>query len=84
LPPQPDIPPEKPSPEDRLVEELDWAQNGHPLSYPQVTKANLYPAWTHQKVSERDPAGISAKLKVQPLQPPRKPENPESEEKAPE
>ena len=84
LPPQPEIPPEKPSPEDRLVEELDWAQNGHPLSYPQVTKANLYPAWTHQKVSERDPARISAKLKVQPLQPPRKPENPESEEKAPE
>jgi hypothetical protein len=84
LPPQPEIPPEKPSPENRLVEELDWAQNGHPLSYPQVTKANLYPAWTHQKVSERDPAGISAKLKVQPIQPPRKPENPESEEKAPE
>lgn len=84
LPPQPEIPAEKPPPEDRVLEELDWAQNGQPVAYPQVTKANLYPAWTHQKVSERDPARISAKLKVQPLHPPRKPENPESEEKAPE
>jgi len=81
LPPQPDIAPEKPAPEDRVLQELDWAQNGQPLSYPRVTKANLSPEWTHQKVSERDPAGISAKLKVQPLHPPRKPENPESEQK---
>ena len=82
LPPQPDIPPEKPPPEDRVLEELDWAQNGQPLSYPRVTKANLSPAWTHQKVSERDPARMNAKLKVQPVQPSREPENPESDEKA--
>ncbi len=82
LPPQPDIPPEKPPPEDRVLEELDWAENGKPLSYPRVTKSNLYPEWTHQKVSERDPARVNAKLKVQPLQPPREPEKPESDEKA--
>jgi hypothetical protein len=82
LPPQPDIPTEKPPPEDRVVEELNWAQSGKPLSYPRVTKANLYPAWTHQKVAERDPARVNAKLKVQPLQLPREPEKPESDEKA--
>ena len=81
LAPQPNIPTEKPPPEDRVVEELNWAQNGKPLSYPRVTKANLYPAWTHQKVSEPDPASVNAKLKVQPLQPPREPEKPESDEK---
>ena len=82
LPPQPDIAPEKPPPEDRLLQELDWAQNGQPLSYPRVTKANLSPAWTHQKVSERNPASVNAKLRVEPVQPPREPENPESDEKA--
>jgi len=82
LPPQPDMPPEKPPPEDRVVEELNWAQNGKPLSYPRVTRSNLYPEWTHQKVSERDPARVNAKLKVQPLQLPREPEKPESDEKA--
>ncbi len=81
LPPQPDMPAEKPLPEDRVVEELNWAQSGKPLSYPRVTKSNLYPAWTHQKVSEPDPARVNAKLKVQPLQPPREPEKPESDEK---
>jgi len=82
LPPQPEIPTEKPLPEERMLEELEWAQNGKPLSYPRVTKADLYPAWTHQKVSEPDPAAVDAKLKVQPVQPPRKPEDPESDEKA--
>jgi dolichyl-phosphate-mannose-protein mannosyltransferase len=82
LPPQPDIPPEKPPPEDRVVEELNWAENGKPLSYPRVTRSNLYPEWIHQKVSERDPAHINAALKVQPIQPPREPEKPESDEKA--
>ena len=82
LPPQPDMPPEKSPPEDRVVEELNWAQNGKPLSYPRVTKSNLYPEWTHQKVSEPDPARVNAKLKVQPVHPPREPEKPESDEKA--
>jgi hypothetical protein len=81
LPPQPDIPAEKPAPEDRVVEELNWAENGKQLSYPRVTKSNLYPTWNHQKVSERDPARVNAKLKVKPLQPPREPEKPESDEK---
>jgi hypothetical protein len=76
LPPQPDIPAEKPAPEDRVVEELNWAENGKQLSYPRVTKSNLYPEWTRQNVSERDPARANAKLKVKPLQPP-----PESDEK---
>ena len=82
LPPQPNLVPEKPPPEDRVLEELNWAQNGKPLSYPQVTKSNLYPEWTHQNISERDPARVNAKPKVQPLQPLREPENPESDEKA--
>jgi hypothetical protein len=82
LPPQPSIPPEKPPPEDRVVEELNWAQNGKPLSYPRVTKSNLYPEWTHQNISERDPARVNAKLKVKPLEPPREPEKPESDEEA--
>jgi hypothetical protein len=81
LPPQPGMPAEKPAPEDRVVEELSWAENGKPLSYPRVTKSNLYPEWTHQNVSERDPAHVNAKLKVQPLQPPREPEKPNSDEK---
>jgi hypothetical protein len=81
LPPQPDIPAEKPAPEDRVVEELNWAENGKQLSYPRVTKSNLYPEWTRQNVSERDPARANAKLKVKPLQPPREPEKPESDEK---
>jgi hypothetical protein len=81
LPPQPGMPAEKPAPEDRVVEEISWAENGKPLSYPRVTKSNLYPEWTRQKVSERDPARVNAKLKVQPLQPPREPEKPESDEK---
>jgi hypothetical protein len=81
LPPQPDIAPEKAAPEERVLEELAWAQNGQPLSYPRVTKANLSPAWTHQKVSERNPASVNAKLRVEPVQPAREPENPESEEK---
>jgi hypothetical protein len=78
------MPAEKPAPEDRVVEELSWAQNGKPLTYPRVTKSDLYPEWTHQNVPERDPAHINAKLKVQPLQPPREPEKPNSDEKAPE
>jgi len=82
LPPQPDIPPEKPSPADRVVEEINWAENGKPLSYPRVSKSNLYPEWTHQEVPQRDPARINAALRVQPLQPPREPEKPESNEKA--
>ena len=82
LPPQPDMPAEKPPPEDRVVEELNWAENGKPLSYPRVTKSDLYPEWTHQNVPERDPARVNAKLKVQPLHPPREPEKPESDEKA--
>ena len=65
-----------------MVEELSWAENGKPLLYPRVTKSNLYPEWTHQNVSERDPARVNAKLKVQPLQPPREPEKLESDEKA--
>jgi len=81
LPPQPEIPPEKPPPEDRVVEELNWAENGESLSYPRVSKSNLYPEWTHQEVLERDPARINAALKVQPLQPPREPEKPQSDEK---
>jgi len=82
LPPQPGMPAEKSAPEDRVVEELSWAENGKPLLYPRVTKSNLYPEWTHQNVSERDPARVNAKLKVQPLQPPREPEKPELDEKA--
>jgi hypothetical protein len=82
LPPQPDMPPEKPSPQDRVTEVSNWAQSGQPLSYPRVTKSNLYPEWTRQEVSERDPAHLNAALRVQPLQPPRKPEKPESDEKA--
>jgi hypothetical protein len=82
LPPQPGIPAEKPAPEDRVVEELNSAENGKTLSYPRVTKSDLYPEWTHQNVPERDPASVNAKLKVQPLQPPREPEKPESDEKA--
>ena len=81
LPPQPGMPAEKPAPEDRVVEELSWAENGKTLSYPRVTKSDLYPEWTHQNVSERDPAHVNAKLKVQPLQPPREPEKPNSDEK---
>ena len=80
LPPQPGIPAEKPAPEDRVVEELSWAENGKTLSYPRVTKSDLYPEWTHQNVSERDPARVNAKLRVQPLQPPREPEKPNSDE----
>jgi Dolichyl-phosphate-mannose-protein mannosyltransferase len=80
LPPQPGIPAEKPAPEDRVVEELSWAENGKTLSYPRVTKSDLYPEWTHQNVLERDPARVNAKLRVQPLQPPREPEKPESDE----
>ena len=64
-----------------MVEELSWAENGKTLSYPRVTKSDLYPEWTHQNVSERDPARVNAKLKVQPLQPPREPEKPDSDEK---
>jgi hypothetical protein len=82
LPPQPDIPPEKPAPEERVVEELNRSQNGQALSYPRVSQSNLYPAWTHQKVAERDPARVNAKLKVQPLQPARDPEKAESDEKS--
>jgi hypothetical protein len=82
LPPQPGMPAEKPAPQDRVVEELNWAQNGKSLSYPRVTKSNLYPEWTHQRVSEPDPARVNAKLKLQPLQPPREPEKPDSDESA--
>jgi hypothetical protein len=82
LPPQPGMPAEKPAPEDLVVEEVSWAENGQPLSYPRVSKEDLYPEWTHQNVLERDPASINAKLKVQPLQPPREPQKPESDEKA--
>jgi hypothetical protein len=82
LPPQPGIPAEKPAPEDRVVEELSWAENGKTLSYPRVTKSDLYPEWTHQNVLERDPARVNAKLRVQPLQPPREPEKPEPDENA--
>jgi len=82
LPPQPGMPAEKPAPEDLVVEEVSWAENGKPLSYPRVTKLDLYPEWTHQNVPERDPASVNAKLKVQPLQPPREPEKLESDEQA--
>ena len=80
LPPQPAMPPEKPAPEDRVMEVSNWAQTGQALSYPRVTKSNLYPEWTHQEVLERDPARLNAALRVQPLEPPRKPEKPESDE----
>jgi 4-amino-4-deoxy-L-arabinose transferase-like glycosyltransferase len=82
LPPQPAMPPEKPDPQDRVTEVNNWAQSGRPLSYPRVTKSNLYPEWTHQEVPERDPARLNAALKVQPLQPPREPEKLESDENA--
>src|SRR6266581_4272053 len=82
LPPEPAMPPEEAAPQDRVTEVNNWAQSGQPLSYPRVTKSNLYPEWTHQEVPERDPARVNAKLKVQPLQPPREPEKPESDEKA--
>ena len=82
LPPQPGMPAEKPAPEDLVAEQVSWAENGQPLSYPRVSKEDLYPEWTHQNVLERDPASINAKLKVQPLQPPREPQKPESDEKA--
>ncbi len=82
LPPQPRLPPEEPAPQDRVTEESNWAQNEQPLPYPRVTQPNLYPEWTHQKVSEPDPARVNAKLKVKPLQPPREPAKPESNEKA--
>ena len=82
LPPQPAMPPEEAAPQDRVTEVNNWAQSGQPLSYPRVTKSNLYPEWTRQEVPERDPARVNAKLKVQPLQPPREPEKLESDEKA--
>jgi hypothetical protein len=56
------------------------AQGGQFLSYPRVTKSNLYPEWTRQEVPERDPAHLNAALKVQPLEPVREPEKPESDE----
>ncbi len=82
LPPQPALAPEKPTPLDRVVEERDWAERdwaeiGQPLVYPSTNPSNLYPQWTHQKVSERDPASVNAEPTVQPLQPPRKPEEPD-------
>jgi hypothetical protein len=76
------MPPEEAAPQDRVTEVNNWAQSGQPLSYPRVTKSNLYPEWTHQEVPERDPARVNAKLKVQPLQPSREPEKLESDEKA--
>lgn len=82
LPPEAGIPPEKPAPQERLLQEVNWAQNGKPLSYPRVTRSDLYPEWTHQKVPERDPARVNAKLKVQSLDPSREPEKPELDEKA--
>jgi hypothetical protein len=82
LPPQPAMAPEEPDPQDRVTEVNNWAQSGQPLSYPRVTKPNLYPEWTHQEVPERDPARLNAALKVQPLQPPREPEKLESDETA--
>jgi hypothetical protein len=82
LPPQPGMPAEKPAPEDRVADELNWAQDGKALSYPRVAKSNLYPEWTHQRISEKDPARVNAKLKVQPLQPAREPEKPDSDENA--
>lgn len=82
LPPQPAIVPEQPAPEDRLAEVNNLAQGGQFLSYPRVTKSNLYPEWTRQEVPERDPARLNAALKVQPLQPAREPEKPESDEDA--
>jgi hypothetical protein len=81
LPPQPDIPPEKPAPQDRVTEESNWPEIGQPFSYPRVTRSNLYPEWARQNVPERDPARTNAALKVQPLDPTRKPEKPESDEK---
>jgi len=82
LPPQPAIPPEEPDPQDRVTEVYNSAQGGQPMSYPRVTKSNLYPEWAHQEVPERDPARLNAALRVQPLQPPREPEKLESDENA--
>jgi hypothetical protein len=81
LPPQPTLPPEKPTPEDLVTQENKLAQGGEQLLYPRVTQPTLYPEWTHQRISERDPARTNAALKVQPLQPPREPQKPEPDEK---
>jgi len=83
LPPQPNLAPEKPAPLDRVVEEPDSAENSQPILYPPPNPSNLYPQWTHQKVSEPDPASVNAKPTVQPLQPPLKPEKPDSADEYP-
>ncbi len=80
LPPQPDLAPEKPAPLDRIVEEYGDMDPNQPILNPQVNPNNLYPQWTHQKVSEPDPARKNAGPIVQPLQPPPKPEKPNSDE----
>ena len=64
------------------MEELDWAQMASRCHIRGSPKRISTPAWTHQKVSERNPASVNAKLKVEPLDPLREPENPESEENA--
>jgi hypothetical protein len=80
LPPQPNLAPEKPAPLDRIVDEYGDMEPDQPIFNPRVNPSNLYPQWTHQKVSEPDPAHKNAGPIVQPLQPPPKPEKPDSDE----
>ena len=80
LPPQPNLAPEKPAPLDRIVDEYGDMEPDQPIFDPRVNPSNLYPQWTHQKVSEPDPAHKNAGPIVRPLQPPPKPEKPDSDE----
>ncbi|MEO8440591.1 MAG: glycosyltransferase family 39 protein [Spartobacteria bacterium] len=76
LPPQPNLSPEKPDPEEIIGDD----DEGSAVFSPHVSQSNLYPQWTRQNVLEPDPTRTNAAPTVQPLQPPRKPEKADSDE----